>query len=267
MVSCTVDMAKVKKLLRRVPQEAGRIMQKAVEVDAKGFVRDIVNITPPSMGKADKESKQRGEAAIVRDLLGIRGEGQRRINAVFIVISDEVLAKATAKENYVRLFATKDGVVFGVEPDLYHPNASTAEMHIWHLSNRDGGKITSSGSVTRDDGRLKIFQRMVVSASAFERYKKFIFKEVGMLAGGFNDAAAKLGVSLPAWIKRHGTGRGVCQVKTGPNSFSIKITNSVKYAGANDLKRRMIYVLQSNKRKARIWHAVRAEVRAVLKHR
>ena len=267
MVSCKVDMAKVKKLLRRVPQETERIMQKAVQVDAKGFVRDIVNITPPSMGRADKASQKRGEMAIVRDLLGIRGEGQRRNNAVFIVISDEVLAKATPKENYVRLFATKDGSIFGVETDLYHPNASTAEMHIWHLSNRDRGKITSSGSATRDDGRLKIFQRMVVSVTAFDRYKKFIFKEVGMLAGGFNDAAIKLGVSLPSWIKRHGTSRGVCQIKTGPNSFSIEIRNSVKYASANDLKRRMVYVLQSNKRKARIWHAVRAEVRAVLKNR
>ena len=40
--------------------EAPRIIKKAIDTDARGFVRDIVNLTPPSQGKANIESKKRG---------------------------------------------------------------------------------------------------------------------------------------------------------------------------------------------------------------
>ncbi len=267
MVSCKVYLGDVMWRLKKVPEQSARIIEQVVETDAKGFIKDIVAITPPSMGKANMESKKRGEMAIIHELLGSRGDGYRRTGGVFVVITDEVLSKAsTGKEEYVRLFATKDGKVYGCDTRYYQPNASIDDMFAYHQSKRlKNGKVSEAGGRTRDVGRWKFIEQMVVSVTAWKRYQKWICARVGMLPGGFNAAAAKLGISLPAWIKRHGVGRGAVEIKRSRGHFSITIRNSVKYAPKNDLPRRMRYVLQSEKRKKRIVMRIKGEIRAVLR--
>ena len=124
MVSCKVHLGDVMWRLRKVPEQSARIIEQVVETDAKGFVKDIVAITPPSMGKADKQSQKRGEMAIIHELLGTRGDGYRRTGGVFVVMADDVMAKATCKEEYVRLFATKDGKVYGCDTRFFKPSAT-----------------------------------------------------------------------------------------------------------------------------------------------
>ncbi len=267
MVSCKVHLGDVMWRLKKVPEHSARIIEQVVETDAKGFLKDIVAITPPSMGKADKQSQKRGEMAIIHELLGQKGGNNIRTGGVFVVIADEILAKAsTGKEEYVRLFARKDGTVYGCDTRYYQPKASIDDMFAYHQSKRlKSGKISTAGGRTRDIGRWKFIEQMVVSVTAWKRYQKWICARVGMLAGGFNAAAAKLGISLPAWIKRHGTGRGAVEIKRSRGHFTITIRNSVKYAPKNDLPRRMKFVLGSDKRKKRIVHRIKAEIRVVLK--
>lgn len=266
MVSCKVYLSDVMWRLKKVPEHSARIIEQVVEADAKGFIRDIVNITPPSMGKADKQSQKRGEMAMIHELLGTRGAGAFRTGGVFIVMADDIMAKATHREETVRLFATKDGKVYGCDTRFFCPNASVDEMFDYHQSKRTkNGKVSTAGGRTRDIGRWKFIDQMIVSASAWKRYLKFILARVGMLAGGFNAAAKQLGVPLPAWIKRHGTNRGSVSVKRSFGHFTITISNRVKYGNQNDLPRRMRYVLQSDKRKKRIVHRIKAEIRAVLR--
>jgi hypothetical protein len=267
MVSAKVNLGNVIARLRAVPAHSQRIMEQLVETDAKGFVKDVVAITPPSQGKADKKSKERGEMTIIRELLGQKGGGGFRTGGVFVVMADELLANATVgKEQTIRLFATKDGKVYGCDTQFHQPNASVDEMFAYHQSKRrKNGKVSTAGGRTRDIGRWKFIDQMIVSTTAWKRYLKFILPRVGMLAGGFNDAAKKLGVSLPAWIKRHGTGRGAVSIKRAKGRFSITITNRVKYGNKNDLPRRMKFVLASDKRKKRLVHRAKAEIRAVLK--
>jgi len=266
MLSCKVHLGDVMWRLKKVPEHSARIIEQVVETDAKGFLRDIIAITPPSMGKADKQSQKRGEMAIIHELLGQKGSGNFRTGGVFVVLDDDIMAKATQKEEYVRLFASKDGKVYGCDTRFYRPNATVDEMFDYHQSKRQKNrKVSTAGGRTRDIGRWKYIDQMVVSTTAWKRYLKFILARVGMLAGGFNAAAKQLGISPPAWIKRHGTNRGAVSIKRSRGHFSITISNRVKYGNRNDLPRRMKFVLASDKRKKRIVHRIKAEIRAVLK--
>ncbi|WP_395734099.1 hypothetical protein [Prosthecobacter sp.] len=266
MTTCQVHLGTLLKRLRQVPRDAQRIIETAIDTDAKGFLKDIVAITPPSMGKANKESQRRGENAIIHDLLGTRSGGGRRTGGVFVVMADEVVNKATIGSQNVRLFATKDGKVYGCDTRFFKPYATVDEMFAYHQSKRlKSGRVSEAGGRTRDVGRWKFIDQMIVSASAWNRYRKWIIQRVGMLAAGFNAAAQKLGVPLPVWIKRHGTGRGAVNIQRSLGSYSITIRNSVPYGNKNDLPRRIRFVLQSDKRKKRLAHRIRAEIRVALR--
>ncbi len=65
-------------------------------------------------------------------------------------------------------------------------------------------------------------------------------KRVGELAAGWNAGAQKLGVKLPAWVARHGGGRGAVSVLNTFRAFRIILTNAVKYIGNVDAYDRRI---------------------------
>lgn len=79
-----------------------------------------------------------------------------------------------------------------------------------------------------------------VSSTEFNALKKTLLLRVGWLASGWNAAAQKLGVRLPAWIARHGTGAGIILVTIDGRRFRIEISNTVKFVGnVKDLDRRI----------------------------
>jgi len=272
MIRLQLDTSKLQKKMRLVPREVPKIMQKVVETDARGFVKDIIAITPPSQGRANKESQRRGEGAIEADLLGLKGgrSKEQRTAGVFVVMDAALLAKNAAVSKNgttVRLFVAKDGTVYGCDRQFYRPNASIAEMHAHHQSMRSksNGRVATRGGSTRDVGRWKFLNQMVVSRTAYLRYEKAVLKTVGKLAAGFNAAAQALRVSVPAWIKRHGSKNSVIRMQRGIASFRITITNKAKHGSANDLPRRMAYVLESVKRQRRAQHTLKHALRAALK--
>jgi hypothetical protein len=93
-----------------------------------------------------------------------------------------------------------------------------------------------------------------------------LLKEVGWLAAGWNEAAKKLGVRLPAWVARHGSGRGSIGISNGATRFRITIANEVGFVGnvkgfsrriqsainlqANAMKRQAEHLLKKGIRKA-----------------
>jgi len=272
MITASVQLGPLLKKLRQVPREAGPIIEKAIDADAKGFVKDIVGITPPSMGKANKASHERGKMSITSDLLGLKGnrDKHQRTAGVFVVLDDGLLAANAAQSpngTTVRLFVKKGGIVYGCDRQFYRPNASTGEMYAHHqsLRRKSDGRVTTAGGATRDVGRFRFINQMVVSRSAYLRYEKWIHQRVGILAAGFNPAAAALGFNLPAWIKKHGTSGGVVKIVRRPGSYTITITNKVPYGHKTDLPRRMAYVLNSGKRKKRLINSIRFSIRAALK--
>ena len=73
-------------------------------------------------------------------------------------------------------------------------------------------------------------QRFHVDQVKFDALRASLVGEVGFLAGGWNAAAETLGVPVPAWIARHGTGHGTCEVLVEENRIRILIGNNVGYA-------------------------------------
>ena len=70
-----------------------------------------------------------------------------------------------------------------------------------------------------------------VSSTQYAALRKTLLARVGWLAAGWNAAARKLGVKLPAWIARHGTGYGIILVSNDGRRFRIEISNAVKFVG------------------------------------
>ncbi len=72
---------------------------------------------------------------------------------------------------------------------------------------------------------------------------------VGWLASGWNAAAMKLGVRVPAWIARHGSSAGQIVVKLTGWALTIEIRNRVKYAGEiSDLRSRVGRALEAQRK-------------------
>ena len=70
-----------------------------------------------------------------------------------------------------------------------------------------------------------------VPKAALAALQRRLLAEVGWLAAGWNQAARKLGVRLPAWVSRHGSGQGSVDVTRTGSKFRITIANEVRFVG------------------------------------
>lgn len=250
MMSASIHLGPLMKKLRQVPREAARIMQHVVETDAKGFIKDIVAITPPSTGKANVESKRRGEMAIDSDLKSVY-TGPEGMYPVIKAREGKKMAGA-----FWRLLQNDPKSV----PEWLRRNAPSIRAGF------DGGKEhqrrrNKRGRVTGKP-TIVLFKK---DMRAFTLYAKAQKARVGLLAAGFLPAARRLGVKLPAWVSRHTDAPGVVMVSSAMGKFAIVITNRARHGRGNDLSRRMRFVLQSGKRKKRAQNALKFQVRAALK--
>ena len=81
------------------------------------------------------------------------------------------------RDEIVSLFTAKDGRVYGVEKNLYRPNATVAEMkaHRDRFRSKTTGRMSTGGLRTRDIGRHVFIDRMVVNKAAMAALLKFLF--------------------------------------------------------------------------------------------
>lgn len=239
------------------------IMDKTIRTDAMGFVRDVIAITPPghqgkplASGSKGEPAVQAGEAAIRRDL-----------KRIFTALDDNIVSKALSMDNVVsdnvRLWVAKNGDVYGVERRLWRPHASIEAMYDHHRRYFKNGRMTQAGTFTRDIGRWKFIDKMVVPKSRFLEYQKYVFEKIGILAGGWAAAATALKVRVPKIAKRHASGSFL--PIEGPDSLRLRLTNTNTYASDADVERRARWVLDSDKRKKRLAIRIKAEIRAKLK--
>lgn len=84
---------------------------------------------------------------------------------------------------------------------------------------------------TAKGGRVSpVRPRHRVLSKDLRAYIKEKKKDVGVLAGGFQTAARRLGFSLPAWMARHSSPGGYV-LKVTSSRITIRIINKVDFAG------------------------------------
>lgn len=257
MITCNIDLGSTLRRLQKVPRDAARIMQTAIDVDAKGFVADIVKITPPAQGQAGPSAKKLGEAKVASDIRKAYGTP----SDLWRLIRDN--AGRDVADNFWAYMKTR----------RWHDASQIAMRITGHgLDVFDAGaehrrrRNPRTGRVV--GGEQPRHKRVFIAdtqKAQLNRYIKTRQANVGLLAAGFQPAAAKLGVTLPAWIRRHSVLPGIIDVRHSAGQYSITITNTARHAKGTDLSRRMRYVLQSEKRKRRLIHRIRAEIRVALR--
>jgi len=263
MIVAKVNLGRLVPLIRQAPAIARPEMRKFVQTSARalvsssGNVPGLVQVTPPAHSSQKKlvgaaQAKAAGEMAITMDLLGFGRSKHQRTAGVFVVMADDLLAKnaAMAKDGaVVRLFVKKDGTIYGTDRHHYRPHASTGEMYAQHqrMRRKSDGRVRTAGGATRDIGRWKFIDQMVVSRSAYLRYERMIHKRVGMMAAGvvaaYNGRFGPLR-GVPAYAKRHTSGWVAGKLIELDAEDGYEVTISLEAGSMNgEMQRRFNYVL------------------------
>lgn len=215
-------------------------VQKLVTLSAKRFVKNVVAITPPAKGKADSSAKKRGEATIDVDTgLTMDAMSSKELSAL-----QEFHGGAGYVANALR---NKAGKVYLEDRNFILWDAQAALA--FHMKKRSassgrpgaaakgrtgGTRIRSrdAGAHNQHIGRSKSDDIAQVPPTVLAQVRKMLKQRVGWLAAGLNPAAQKLGVPMPAWIKRHGTKHGKIEVTASRAGLRIRIIQNVPFADA-----------------------------------
>lgn len=227
--------------LRRIPGAFEKVVRPLVEQEARGFVRDVVKYTPPaSKDVTGMAAKKQGEAAVERDIRKIYGTAAKAY--IDLALRDKGVAKL-----FWRQISEGD---YTAARELLQQYGGTRYQKTRSVASFDGGtmhgRFRRRGRVTRDEVMM-----LVTNAKELQKYIRKMQGQVGLLAAGWVRAAEKLGQPLPAWVTRHGAGRGGVVVMTGADKVIILIANRVKYAQAQDMQRRADAVLAIRENKLR----------------
>lgn len=200
------------------------------------LVERLVMLTPPPYGrKTKKAAKEAGENKIMGDLLG--RSSFRGAAAAGIFQGEGNPGVVTA--NTVRLFVA-NGYAYGVDRNLYRPNASNAEMETHHRTYFKNGRMSQAGGRTRDIGRWRFIDKMVVNKGKLGRFIKRLQKHVGRAKGGWNAAAQKFSYNAPPWVSRHGTGDGSATETMNARGGTLVAINRNKAIGSLENQARIV---------------------------
>lgn len=217
------DASRLQTAIKRLAAQSTKTKREICQMAAKGFVRDVVAITPPaSQGVTGSAAKKKGEATIAKD-----------VSRIFLKASPAVIAALQEQGGSRReQFGHKGAAALGqVETRVLHRGA----MAQWHADRRrsDGrvmaiNRDATTGLRKRD---LRGLDVGIVSAADYNWFLKVLEKAVGILAAGWNKAADFLSVRLPAWVRRHGDSDGQVTVVVTSTSFRLELTNAVGFVG------------------------------------
>lgn len=266
----TIDLGKFNDAVTRTAALTHRSFADELRVQAKGVISELVKVTPPRGGKwnlkgpaAEKGAKQK----IARDIGGGSGTGRRgtRRVGVFTVLSDSLIDSALETGIYetvtVRLWTRKDGTVYGTQAHFFRPDASMTEMREHHKRYFKNGRMSQAGAYTRDIGRWKWIDQMVVRASTFNRYLDQMEYRVGWYAGGTAPIAKLLGVPMPNYMRRHASSSpGWAREQIGESRMTISFENRVNFRSVDrDMERRLqwAYDIQAKKMERRLPYLAR----------
>ena len=253
------DTSPIRRAVSRLGPVSKKNTRELMTSAARGFIRTVVEITPPaSKGVSGSGAKKVGEAAIAGD-----------VRKIFVPASDSTIAefRAINGEEQVSPFAHKGAKPLG---NVTVRILAFAQMAAWHAARRrkDGRVMNihrdaTTGLRKRD---LPGLDQGIVATRDFLRFIKVLQSNVGWLAAGWNPAAKLLGVSLPAWIRRHTGAAGNAVEVDAAGKFRLTLSNEVGFVGnvrgyehridraigyeANKLNRQADFLLRKSLRRA-----------------
>lgn len=239
----TLDSSAFERALRLFMEGSKRSAAVVLQQQAKLFVADVVSITPPAHAKKDrfgfideKNPMITGAAAKKHGENVIRGDISRIIKPM------PLRQLARLGEEWEGDFGHTGAKKIGIIKRKVIRDAG--ELARWHRSRRNWrgrvpniNKLATTGIRKRD---LRYLDIAFVPPSLYKEHVKKQIAKVGLLASGWCAAAARLGLRLPAWITRHGTGRGGVRVSLSGWNLRITVANNVPFGDrVAGLERRM----------------------------
>jgi len=246
-----IDTSRFARALAEMRKYSKRDFDTLLREQARGFVRHVIGLTPPARGKADSNARKRGEAMVSADLAKIFKPVSARQLERFESASGGQMAEKFGHRGAAALGEIYTKVLKKGDLVAYHQARRRRDGRVMAV-NRDA----TTGLRARD---LRGLDVGLVEKKTYEWFKKRVQARVGLLGGGWNNAAAKLGYNPPAWIRRHGTGRGDCIVSLGGDRLKIRVSNDVPFAASvRGMTRRVNQALnlQARGMERRVAHAV-----------
>lgn len=270
------DFTEFNRQFRRFVELSSRSIQEEFRAKLKAIITTVLDITPPAHGKGTRGSARKAaQKKIAYDLTGVwygadRPTRGKRRAGVFTVLSDSLIAAAMESGQYqgsdsVRLWTTKDGRVYGTQQHYFRPDASLEEMRQHHKRFFQNGEMSAAGTYTRNIGRWKWIDQMVVSERSFERYLRSVQRNVGFYAAGWRPSAEAMGLTLPAYMKGH-TAVGNFSLTMNDQKLEGHWVNRVGYERLDkDLQRRIQYAvrIEAAKMERQIPHLLRKHEKVV----
>lgn len=242
MASLTYSSAGLRRTAERYADEGQRAIKDVFIERSRSLARKLLEITPPAGNGIS------GSAALERGFKKLSSDADR----VFWVRSASVVARDAKRAPggiTVQLFATKTGRVYGTDSARFQPNASVEQMKAHHQQYFRNGRMTRAGTFTRDIGRWKFVEAMVVSPTAMQRYLEDRKRDVGGLMGGWVPLLQELGLSVPSWIADQQIS-GHARLRVTDSGIILTFANETPYAGQiPHLQRLVTYALQMEQKK------------------
>ncbi len=270
------DFSEFNSQFRRFVELSSRSVEEEFRAKLKAIISTVMDITPPAHGKGTRGSARKAaQKKIAYDLTGVWLGGERpqrgkRRAGVFTVLSDSLIDEALATGMYqssdnVRLWVRKDGSVYGTQQHFFRPDAGMDEMRQHHKRFFQNGEMSAAGTYTRDIGRWKWIDQMVVRESTFERYLKSVQRNVGFYAAGWRPSVESVGLTVAPYMKNHAA-LGNFSLVMDTQKLEARFTNRVGYEKLDrDLQRRIQWAVNTEaaKMERQIPHLLRKHEKLV----
>lgn len=221
-VKLNIDTARFNVALRQFAAYSKKSGLEVLMDASRNFVRRAIAFTPPATGKADNQAKNRGEKAVSADLHRIFDPLDPYEWKAFYDDAGGLKIVPTHRANRRGASVT--------DLTLFLRRNEMASFHD-RLRSKSTGRVRR---VNRENliGRKKtdISEIAFVTKQDFAWFERRMKMNVGLLAGGWNAAAQKLGYKPPAWLRRQGSSRGQVQLTLGNERFQVSVVNDVKFA-------------------------------------
>jgi len=181
VTTMTLNASEFNKAILGVHRDTGFLIEFIVADQMALWAKTLLQYTLPSKkittGGSDKKI---GMEAVRKDIEGKFGDG----GALFVVVDNgSIQSEWEAVKNGVtydaHIFKTKKGRVFGVEKHMIDYSGSRIAAHHAKYRSPTTGQVTKAGTFTKDIGRWKFVDKLVVTKAALKAHVKKMQQDVG----------------------------------------------------------------------------------------